>query len=106
MNRLPFMYIAQEFARVVGGYTVRVLLYGAYNAYGLIGPEHNGIAIANETNRGVVLDEHLCKNPGWYPGFGGPSAKQQQEMSRLAQLTEAEFLSFVRLHQRYRDASL
>ena len=37
--------------------TFRLAIYGAFNAYGLIGPERNGIVILDEDERAVLCDD-------------------------------------------------
>ncbi|MEG0869654.1 MAG: hypothetical protein RSG77_21815 [Hafnia sp.] len=50
----------------------RVLVYAAYNSYGLIGPEHNGVAILRESPASVVVDELGIEASG----YDGPSEAQ------------------------------
>jgi hypothetical protein len=59
-NVLPYMYVPVENDKVVqyeGGQKLRFIVYGAYNAMGLIGTESNGVAILNENELNVVADE-------------------------------------------------
>jgi hypothetical protein len=51
----------------------RVLLYGAYNALGLIGSEYNGIAVLDEDNKTVVADNIEVADSGYF----GPTAAQK-----------------------------
>mgnify|MGYP003605022521 CR=1 FL=1 len=54
----PFMGVVADKLRLFpNGRTFRVLIYQAYNAFGLIGTEKNGIAILDEDNRAVICDE-------------------------------------------------
>lgn len=71
---------------------------GAYDAFGLIGPEHNGIFILNDTQKFVVLDRHCEETTGYF----GPSAAQWAEFKRIAELTEIAFYNFCRNNPRYR----
>ena len=50
----------------------RLLLYGAYNACGLIGSEYNGVAVLDEYARNVVADNIAQESSGYF----GPSVKQ------------------------------
>lgn len=94
-----YVGIAGDFTRTAGPVTYRVILYGAYDAFGLIGPEHNGIAIVTEApSRCVVLDEHCCESTGYY----GPSARQVAEFARLRDMADTELAAFIRQHPRNR----
>lgn len=71
---------------------------GAYDAFGLIGPEHNGIFVLNDTEKRVVLDRH-CPEAS---GYCGPSAAQWAEFKRVAELPAAAFRNFCRNNPRFR----
>jgi hypothetical protein len=105
VNLLPFMYVVRIARVVIDGVVYGVLLYGAYNALGLIGPEDNGIAVVNETRKCVVLDGHVRNDYGWYEGFRGPAKFQVAEFERIAALRGKQFLDFVRAHPRFRGES-
>lgn len=107
LNRGQYMDIAKEHERSFGtAMTIRIVLYGAYNAMGLIGPEVNGIAILQEhPRRCVLLDEHMRKGYGWYNG-GGPSVAQLEEFDRIAALDNSALLLFIQSHPRFRGVSL
>ena len=77
----------------------RVLVCGAYNAFGLIGTEHNGIVILDEDNLSVVLDRHAEQQTGYF----GLSGKQVAEAKRIAQLGWDAFVVFCRQHLRCRE---
>ena len=57
-------FVGVEFDKTVGDF--RVITYQAYNAFGLIGSECNGIAILNEKQKDVVLAEHLKQSSGYF----------------------------------------
>lgn len=78
----------------------RVLLYGAYNAMGLIGPEFNGIAVLDEDNKAVVCD-CICKEQS---GYFGPSKRQIEEFGRVIKLPWPEFRDLVNKSERPRFA--
>lgn len=79
----------------------RVILYCAYNAMGLIGTEHNGIAVLDNQNRSVVLDnEAQCAS-----GYFGPSKAQFRRFDKLMEMTDAEFEEFCDSHPRSRRRS-
>ena len=87
-NVLPFMGV--EFDQTVGNF--RVITYQAYNAMGLIGPEKNGIAVLNETEQNVLLDEY-CKQSSGYFGMSKIFDKAKQ----LCDMIENNFDAFVEL---------
>jgi hypothetical protein len=76
----------------------RVITYEAYNAMGLIGPEMNGIAILDELNKSVVLDEHLKQQSGYF----GASKSQLVEAERIVNLDEDDLKDFIDNHERKR----
>ena len=84
-------YTGVEFDRTVG--TFRVITYQAYNAMGLIGSECNGIAILNEANMTVLLDEHMKQGSG-YCGVGNAVIA---EAGRICNLIRKDFQAFVEL---------
>lgn len=77
----------------------RVVLYGAYNAFGLIGPEKNGIAVLDESLMQVVLDEHCIEDSGYF----GPSGQQIEEFERICGMDADSFVEFCNSHPRLRD---
>ena len=98
-NLLPFMGV--EFDQTVefdNGKKFRVITYQAYNAYGRIGPEKNGIAILNENERNVVLDEHLKQSTGYF----GASKQIIAEAQKIANLPWNQFQAFVNNNNRSR----
>lgn len=82
-----------------GKRSFRVIVYGAYNAYGLIGTENNGIAVLDEDRMQVVLDGHCPQETGAY----GPSNGQLVEWQRICRMDSAEFVEFCNSHPRLRD---
>lgn len=63
-----------------------IIVYGAYNAYGLIGTEKNGIAILDMNNKIVIADEIF---------IGKSGEEQREEASRCAALSWKEFCAYV-----------
>ena len=106
----PYKYIAMCCTRVldINGEDVKIyiMLSGAYDAYGLIGPEMNGIAILNDTHKAVVLDMEAQETSGWYPGFSGPSQRQIAQFEALAAMPDDDLVDWIRSHERYRHGSL
>jgi hypothetical protein len=78
--------------------TFRLITYQAYNALGLIGPEHNGIAIFDLDRYKVVCDRVLEQDTGYY----GASAKQVSFFNRLVEMSWSTFREFVNSHPQHR----
>ncbi len=66
--------------RTVNGVDYIVGIAGAYNAFGLIGTEQNGIFILDDTNKAVVLDRDTESRNG---GYNGPSQAQWDRLEQL-----------------------
>lgn len=85
---------------------IHIMLSGAYNALGLIGPEMNGIVVLNDTHKAVVVDM-VCQEPyGWYGSYGGPSPDQIELFNLMATMPEQALVDYIRSHERYRHGSL
>ena len=82
----------------IGGKTYVIGIAGALDAFGLIGPEHNGIFILDDDEKRVVLDRH-CEIAS---GYFGPSKEQWAEFKRIAELPLTAFRNFCRNNPRYR----
>lgn len=82
-----------------GGARYRFLLYGAYNACGLIGSEKNGIAILDEELENVVLDEHKKADSGYF----GPTDEQTNHFNLLVEASWDYISNFVAEHPRARE---
>ncbi len=95
----PYTMIRRNETIAFGNRKFILLLYGAYNAMGLIGSECNGIAVLDENLRLVVLDEH-CKEAS---GYFGASERQTKEFDRLKALSADEFVAFCNAHPRLRQ---
>lgn len=80
----PFMGVSRDDTRADG---FRLLIYGAYNAMGLIGSEYNGIAVLNNNEMNVVVDNIGCEGSG----YNGPSAAQVKLFEQLLVLPPGEF---------------
>jgi hypothetical protein len=96
----PFMHADGAVRRrTVGKTTYVVGIAGAYNAFGLIGPEHNGLFVLDDTAKRVLTDR-ICENPqGGYPG---PSAAQWEALATAMRAKPADFLAWVTQSPRYR----
>lgn len=82
----------------VDGTNYIIGIAGAYNAFGLIGPEHNGLFILDDDDACVVLDRHCEESSGYH----GPSKAQWAELKRVCELPTPAFRNFVKNHPRYR----
>lgn len=97
----PFMYADGALrTREVEGTVYKIGIAGAYNAFGLIGSEHNGLFILDDTNKQVVLDQHA----GEHTGYFGPSERQWQVLQDVVALDSEHFLHFIHNHPRSRLA--
>jgi hypothetical protein len=96
----PFTFVAADAVAEHGGRRYRVIIYGAYNARGLIGPEHNGIAVLDEDAKDVVTDRICPETTGYF----GPSKKQIDEWRRLVEADDEEFVQLVNASERLRHA--
>jgi len=77
----PFVGVSRDeiFTPEGGDRKLRMLLYGAYDAFGLIGSECNGVAILDEDNKQVLVDE-LGKADS---GYHGPTRMQEAMFTGL-----------------------
>jgi hypothetical protein len=80
------------------GRSFRIIIYCAYDAYGLIGPESNGIAILDEDEMHVVTDEIDKAGTGYY----GPTEKQLKFFEQLCTMPWQEFKEVVNTSNRAR----
>jgi hypothetical protein len=87
--------------RTVDGVDYIIGIAGAYDAFGLIGSEHNGLFVLDDTNKRVVLDRHLPTSSG----YNGPSIAQWAELEAVAErMDDADFTKFTNTHPRRRRA--
>lgn len=84
----PYVGVSRDFNR--GRY--RILIYGAFDAYGLIGTECNGIAVLDNEDRLVVADE-LGRSPegGWF----GPTEEQRHLAEWLRLCPPDKFAEYI-----------
>lgn len=95
----PFVGVSAEKILDFGSHgKFRVILYGAYNAFGLIGPESNGIAVLDEVKRDVITDEIEKISSGYF----GPGSNQIETFKRILKMNFEEFASLVNNTQRLR----
>jgi hypothetical protein len=95
----PYTGVSEDFVRTfrvsVNGkpskISFRILLYGAYNAMGLIGSECNGICILCEEPKAVITDEVGRSASGYF----GPSQEQLELVEKIKTMTWTQFRTFV-----------
>lgn len=98
-------YMGVQFDRVVSFVVrkktrhFRVFTYQAYNAYGLIGSEFNGIAIADDDARELICDGINCQDTGYF----GVSQSQLDEFERIVSLSWKQFRDFVNSQPNLRE---
>ncbi len=93
---LPLMFVTHDktltFKTKAGKRRFRVVIHGAYNAFGLIGPEMNGVAILSEDEpRSVVLRCIAAQSTGYF----GPSRAQIALWNRVCAMEWDQFNEFV-----------
>lgn len=94
----PYMYTRGDHRRDDG---YRIVLYGAYNAMGLIGTEYNGIAVLDD-NRTEVWCDNICRAQGWYHESAEPNEAQKLVFDNLKAMPTEEFVAFVNAQERCR----
>lgn len=82
-----FMGVWADQTRNFGAIQCRVIGYSALNVFGMIGPERNGIAILNDSEKSVITTDIGRQ----LSGYDGPSELQKQEFARLVACDESEF---------------
>lgn len=98
----PFHYADGALRRRKVGRTEYLIgIAGAYNAFGLIGPEHNGIFVLDDTNKAVVLDRDIPETSGYF----GPSKRQWERLAHYCKCSEADFLDLINTNPRSRLAA-
>lgn len=87
--------------RTVKGIDYIVGIAGAYNAFGLIGSEHNGLFVLDDTNKAVIFDRDTEISSGYH----GPSQGQWDRLKELMTCSEAAFLEAAHTNARSRIAA-
>jgi hypothetical protein len=87
----PYIGVSRDRIVKKGKTRFRILLYGAYNAFGLIGSEYNGICILNEDDKNVVTDGILQVSSGYF----GPAKIQLDLFDKLVKATAREFREII-----------
>lgn len=101
----PYTWVSRDVTRTDKGRgSYRLIVYGAFNAYGLIGSEINGIAVLDENEKRVLCDQIAQADSGYF----GPSENQLKTLVDLVSMPWADFARFINDHPRTRyqlDAS-
>lgn len=97
----PYMGVTRD-KRITfkNGRNFRVIVYGAFNAFGLIGPEKNGVAVLDEDSKQVLCDEISLESSGYF----GPSNNQLATFEELTESTWTAFKKRINGHKRARYA--
>jgi hypothetical protein len=74
------------------------MLYGAYDAFGLIGSECNGICVLNEDEKNVVADEICPVDSGYF----GPAGVQLDLFDKMVKMPSKLFRELVNSSDRLR----
>lgn len=95
----PFMYADGALRRrTATGVDYLVGIAGAYNAFGLIGSEHNGIFALDDTNKEVLTDGIEPQGSGYH----GPSVTQWAALETVMKMPEDDFIQWIKDSPRYR----
>ena len=94
-----------EFVRFKVKGKTRTFIVGianAYNAFGLIGSECNGIFVLDNDKKKVLLDEFHKTNNGWRE----PPAVVRAAFKEICEMSWPQFRSFVEGSPRFRGGTL
>ncbi len=95
----PYMHADGALRRRKVGRTMYVVgIAGAYNAFGLIGPEHNGLFVLDDTRKRVLTDRIGEEGSGYH----GPSVSQWNVLKDAMTMTGPAFVKWVKQSPRYR----
>jgi hypothetical protein len=102
-NIMPYMGVQFDkqvaFVTPEGVRKFRVITYQAYNAYGLIGSEFNGVAILDEDKHSVLCDNVGKESTGY---FGVSEAQLKVAQFLVENRSWYDFQSFVNDHENTR----
>ena len=87
----PYVGVSHDTVVKKGKTRYRILLYGAYNACGLIGSELNGICVLNEDEKNVVSDGICPVSSGYF----GPSGYQVDLFNKIVRMPSKRFSELV-----------
>jgi hypothetical protein len=84
--------------RTIKGSVYIVGIAGAYDAHGLIGPEHNGLFVLDDTEKRVLTD----RNGEIASGYNGPSQAQWLNLQDVMGMSGPKFIKWIKKTERYR----
>lgn len=97
----PYVNVQGDYIkRFKNGRRFRIAIYGAFDAYGLIGSEKNGILVLDEDNKQVLCDEISKEDSGYF----GATQAQRNTYYNLKMMKWAAFKQFINDHKRSRYA--
>lgn len=97
----PYVNVQGDYIKQFkNGRKFRIAIYGAFDAYGLIGSEKNGILVLDENNKQVLCDE-ICKADS---GYFGATEQQRCAYFKLKMMKWPKFQQFINDHERSRYA--
>jgi hypothetical protein len=94
----PYVGVSRDRIVKKGKNRFRLMLYGAYDAFGLIGSECNGICVLNEDEKNVVADEICPVNSGYF----GPAGVQVELFDKMMKMPSKLFRELVNSSDRLR----
>lgn len=96
----PFMGIQHEQEKhfPAQNRTFLIITYQAYNAFGLIGPEQNGVAILDKDQGEVLCDQIGVQDTGYH----GASVKQVELFHEILGMPWEKFRAFVNRQEQLR----
>lgn len=95
----PYMGTQCEYTKKFkNGRSFRIMIYGAFNAYGLIGSEKNGILVLDEDKKEVLCDE-ICRADS---GYFGATPMQREMLFEIKMMKWKAFQQFINHHKRSR----
>jgi len=95
----PFVGVSIEQDKTYkNGKKLKFIIYSAYNAFGLIGPESNGIAVLCENDKSVVCDEIAKAASGYY----GPTQDQIETLKTMLSMSWDQLRKFINSQKRAR----
>jgi hypothetical protein len=98
-----YVGVSLDTTRRIKGHTIRIVVYGAYDAMGLIGSQHNGVAVLldDPSHKQVLVDGMAQAPSGWY----APSKDQITLFNTLETMPVGKFIRAITTHPRSRFSS-
>lgn len=105
MNVGPYTKVVRDSKWTPDGSPVEIrgIIYGAYNAHGLIGSEYNGIALFDETNLQVITDNVGRSASSSIYIDGTPGKDVVKLLDQIEDMSWEELLDYVKNTPNYRS---